>query len=415
MSTYSQADALVIGAGPAGMMASLQLAQRGFSVLLAEKQARPGIKLLMTGNGRCNISNALAMEFWDEMIPSNPMFLKTAFNAFSNEDLRKWLKVNQINLIADEQGRLFPESNSAKTILSLFESQLSRAGVKFIQQRITSLQIHQNTIQGAAHDDGFMLTCSCVVVASGGKSWPQTGSNGEGYTLAEQAGHRIVAPKPSLSPLALEGAPFTEFAGTSLTKVGIQMHVSTTRELKSMQGPIILTHQGISGPTVLNISAYLPRQFLQNSWLILDWLPDFSEELIHNMWRACSRKKTMKQWLIELKVLPQRFCQWFLRDFPSWQDTSPMLWARNERLRLLDKLKRYEGKIHPLPSFDEGMVTSGGVAVQEISPKTMESLKCKGLYFAGEVMDIDALTGGFNLQIALSTGFLAGVSAQKTK
>jgi predicted Rossmann fold flavoprotein len=331
MKSILKADALVIGAGPAGLMASLQLAQRGFSVILAEKQARPGIKLLMTGNGRCNISNTLPMEFWDEMIPSNPMFLKTAFNTFSNEDLCKWLKNHQINLVADEQGRLFPESNSAKTILSLFESQLSKSNIKIIQQRITSLQIQDNTIQGAAHENGFMLNCLCMVIACGGKSWPQTGSNGEGYLLAEQAGHRIVEPKPSLAPLALEDTPFVELAGTSIAKVGIQIHYAASKELKSMQGPIILTHQGVSGPTALNISAYLPRTPLQTARLVLDWLPDLSEEFIHNLWRECPRKKTMKQWLIELKILPQRFCQWLLRDFSSWDDTSPMLWARNER------------------------------------------------------------------------------------
>jgi predicted Rossmann fold flavoprotein len=412
MKTPLKADALVIGAGPAGMMASLQLAQRGFSVILADKQARPGIKLLMTGNGRCNISNTMSMEHWEEMIPRNPRFLKTAFNAFSNEDLRKWLRTFQITLIADEHGRLFPESNSSKTILSLFESQLSKAGVRIIQQRITSLQIHHNTIQGAAHDDGFMVACSSVIVACGGKSWPQTGSNGEGYTLAEQAGHRIVEPRPSLCPLTIVNTPFNDLAGTSINKAGIRLLDGEEKELKHIEGPLMITHQGISGPIVLNISAYLPYQHLKPPKAIIDWLPDYSDEAIQNLWSECPRSKSMKQWLIELKILPHRFSQWFFKDFTSWQDIHPMLWAKKERYRLLDMLKRYSCDIDPKTSFDEGMVTSGGVSVQEVSPKTMQSKKCKGLYFAGEVLDVDALSGGFNIHIALATGYLAGISAQ---
>jgi predicted Rossmann fold flavoprotein len=412
MKSVLKTDVLVIGAGPAGMMASFQLAQRGFSVILADKQARPGIKLLMTGNGRCNISNTLAMEFWEEMIPRNPRFLKTAFNAFSNEDLRKWLKTFHINLIADEQGRLFPESNSAKTIVSLFESQLFRTGVNIIQQRLTSLQIHQNTIQGAAHDDGFMVACSNVIVACGGKSWPQTGSNGEGYALAEQVGHRIIEPRPSLCPLMIANTPFSDLAGTSISKAGIRLLDEKDNELKHSEGPLMITHQGISGPIVLNISAYLPIQMLKPPKVMIDWLPDYSDEAIQNFWSKCSHSKSMKQWLIELKVLPQRFSQWFFKDFSNWQDIHPMLWSKKERYRLLDMLKRYSCDIDPMTSFDEGMVTSGGVSVQEVSPKTMQSKKCKGLYFAGEVLDVDALSGGFNIHIALATGYLAGISAQ---
>lgn len=413
MKPILKADALVVGAGPAGMMAAIQLAQGGFSVILAEKQARPGLKLLMTGNGRCNISNTLAMEFWEEKIPRNYKFLKTAFYALSNDDLCAWMKSKQVKLVSDQEGKLFPESNSAKTILNLFEAQLAKAGVKVIQQRVTSLQIAHNAIQGVAHEDGFIASCSRVVLACGGKSWPQTGSNGEGYALAKQAGHSIVEPRPSLSPLAVEGAPFCDLAGTSLNKVGIRLFDEDEKELKQMLGPLLLTHQGISGPIVLNISAFLPYQNMNPPKLKIDWLPDLSDEAIHQQWTEYPRKKTMKQWLIELKILPQRFSQWFFKDFNTWQDTHPMLWARKERCRLLDKLKRYPCNIGPLPSFDEGMVTSGGISVQEISPKTMESQFCKGLYFAGEVMDVDALTGGFNLQIALSTGFLAGVSALK--
>jgi predicted Rossmann fold flavoprotein len=414
MKDILMADAFVVGAGPAGMMSAIQLAQGGFSVVIVEKQARPGLKLLMTGNGRCNISNSLPMNFWEEKIPRNYKFLKTAFYAFSNDDLCAWMNSRQVKLISDQEGRLFPESNSAKTILNLLEAQLSRTGVKIIQQRITSLQISNNKILGLAHEDGFMASCSRVILACGGKSWPQTGSNGEGYVLAKQAGHSIVEPRPSLSPLSIAGTPFCDLAGTSLSKVGIRLFGEDEKELKQMLGPLLLTHQGISGPIVLNLSAYLPKQSINAPKLRIDWLPDLSDETIQQQWTEYPRGKTMKQWLVDLKILPQRFSLWFFKDFNTWQDTHPMLWARKERRRFLEKLKAYSCEIDPLPSFDEGMVTSGGVSVQEISPKTMESQICKGLYFAGELMDVDALTGGFNLQIALSTGFLAGISALKT-
>jgi predicted Rossmann fold flavoprotein len=413
MNKHHIADAMVIGAGPAGMMSAIQIAQEGFSVILAEKQARPGIKLLMTGNGRCNLSNALPMEFWEDMIPRNFKFLSSAFYAFSNEDLCKWMESRRVKLISDQEGRLFPESNSAKTILSVFEAELSKGRVNIIQQRITSLQISKYAVQGVAHEDGFIAESQHVVLCCGGKSWPQTGSNGEGYDLAQQAGHHIIDPTPSLTPLAIAGTPFYDLAGTSLSKVTIRLLDQNAKETKSFHGPLLLTHQGISGPTVLNLSAFLSHQNSQIPKLLIDWLPDLSEVGILQQWAEYPRKKTMKQWLVDLKILPQRFCQWFLRDFYSWQDTSPILWARKERFRLLDKLKRMPCEVSPLPSFNESMVTSGGVSVQEISPKTMESLLCRGLYFAGEVMDLDALTGGFNLQIALSTGFLAGRSVVK--
>lgn len=410
MSFVHKADAVVVGAGPAGMMSAIQIAQEGFSVILAEKQARPGIKLLMTGNGRCNLSNTLSMEFWEDKIPRNYKFLSSAFHAFSNEDLRTWMDLRQVKLSSDSEGRLFPESNTAKTILSVFETELSKGRASIIQQRISSLQIHQHAIQGVAHEDGFMAESKHIVLCCGGKSWPQTGSNGEGYFLAQQAGHSIVEPRPSLTPLAIKGAPFHDLAGTSLSKVTIRLLDQNAKEAKSFHGPLLLTHQGISGPTVLNLSAFLSHSSPQ---LLIDWLPDISETDILQQWAEYPRKKSMKQWLGGLKILPQRLCQWFLRDFHSWQDSSPMLWAKKERFAMLDKLKRLLCEVSPLPSFSESMVTSGGVSVQEISPHTMESLLCRGLYFAGEVIDLDALTGGFNLQIALSTGFLAGRSVVK--
>ncbi len=404
-------QAIVIGAGPAGMMTALKLAHQGFQVLMAEKQQQVGTKLLLSGNGRCNISNALSMEHWEEKIPRNPKFLHTAFNAFSNQDLIQWAIKQGVPLKEESDGKIFPESNSSRTILDLFKKKLFDQNVSIIQQHITKLMVKKGRIMGVLGQNGFEHQADIVVIATGGKSWPQTGSNGEGYKLAEEVGHSIITPRPSLAPIKLMRHPFYDLAGTSIDDVFLSLNLAHCKKNPVMQGNVMLTHSGISGPAVLDLSAFLPLEGTKDCSLLIDWLPAFSHEMLLNQWKAVSSQVTMSQWLSELGVFSQKYCSWFLKEFKSLKAQSPSLWPRQDRTRFLQKLKQYPCIISEPLSFEEGMVTAGGIDVREINSSTMESRKCKGLYFAGEVMDVDGLSGGFNLQIAFSTGYLTGSSA----
>ena len=402
---------VIVGAGPAGMMAALQASQNQKKVILFDKQISPGTKLLLTGNGRCNLTNAMPMEHWDSMIFRNHAFLRSAFRAFSNQDLMSWMEAKGLTLVEEEHGRVYPASHSAKAVLEVLKKALLQQNVQFIQNRITHLCIQDKTISGLMDASGKTWDAKAVILACGGKSYPQTGSNGDGYSLAQQAGHSLVTPRPSLCSLNLLQKPFAQLSGISLPQVRVKLMNASGYLYGEQTGSVLFSHLGITGPAVINLSAFLPVQADDKLWIVIDFLPHFSAEQLCDAWARVKERTKIQDWLEKECSFPRRFCQWLSAAYDFCLSLPVNQWSKKEKTLAASWLKQSSFELTGDFSFQEAMVTAGGISVKEIRPNTMESRLIKGLFFAGEIMDMDGLTGGFNLQIAFSTGYLAGSSA----
>lgn len=404
---------IVIGGGAAGLSAALFAARAGARVTLLEKNEKFGKKLYITGKGRCNLCNACDTEEFLRNVPRNPRFLYSALRFLSPDALQGLMHEMGCETKVERGNRVFPVSDHASDVSRAFLNGLRGNPLK-LGVEVLSIQTEGGRVTGVRVRDGAgerLLPCDCAIVATGGISYPVTGSTGDGYRFASEAGHTIIPPLPSLVPLTAKEAWIRQLQGLSLKNVCLTASVHG-RIKYSEQGEMLFTHFGISGPLVLTLSSVLAACAWQDVRLVLDLKPALSmEQLDARILRefAAAPRKQLQNILPAL--LPARMAEIFPALCDISADKQPSQITASERARLVQHFKSLPITITGTRPIDEAIITCGGVSTREVSPATLMSKKVEGLFFAGEVLDVDAFTGGFNLQIAFSTGALAGHSA----
>ncbi len=401
----------IIGGGPAGMIAGIKSAENGNEVYLFEKNEKLGKKLYITGKGRCNLTNDTDPFSFLENVVSNSKFLMSAINTFSPEKTMILFEQLGLPLKVERGNRVFPSSDKASDVTKALEKKLVKSGVKIIyNETVTELLTKNEQIIGLKTDTNDYKFDS-IIVATGGKSYPSTGSTGDGYTFAKSVGHTITTLKPSLVGFNLKGDFYKTIQGLSLKNV--QLSILRGQKLIYCElGEMLFTHFGVSGPLVLSASCHVCKEDLYNISASIDFKPALDYETLEKrILRDLEefKGKTMLNSLI--KLLPKSLIDVVLSTakIPPTKNNCEL--TKVERDSLISTLKSFPLQIRSTRGFEEAIITSGGVSTKEINPKTMESKLIKGLYFAGEIIDVDAYTGGYNIQIALSTGYLAGVNA----
>lgn len=400
----------VIGGGAAGLMACGTAAEKAEHVLLIEKNAVLGRKVRITGKGRCNITNTADIETILQNIPKNPKFLYSALYSFTNEDVISFFESLGVPTKAERGGRVFPVSDSAKDVAEALTRFALKSNVKRINDCARHLIIQDGVIQGVKGEKNS-YAADAVIIATGGKSYPLTGSSGDGYRLAAEAGHTVVSAKPSLIPLITEEKWVSEVMGLSLKNVELSVYNQKNKCIFSDFGEMLFTHFGISGPIVLSASAHM-RQMEKESYTVkLDLKPALTLEQLSKRIQRDFEKNINKHFLNALDdLLPKALVPVIIRLSGIEPHKEVNQITREERAALSGLLKGLSLHIKGMRPIEEAIITSGGIKTSEINPSSMESKLVKGLFFAGEVIDVDAYTGGFNLQIAFSTGHLAGES-----
>ena len=413
-------NVIVIGGGPAGMMAAIASAENGNNVILLEKKERLGRKLLITGKGRCNITSSLPIEEFIQNIPGNGQFLYSAFKNYTNNDIINFLNEEGLDVKEERGNRIFPVTDKSLDVLKCFTKRLKELNVKIEYNMEVTEIIPKNEAEKlkVKTANNKIFEADKVILATGGKSYPLTGSTGDGYELVEKLGHTVTKIRPSLVPLeAFEQNMCKELQGLSLRNVNIELKNKENNKIIYQDfGEMLFTHFGVSGPTILSSSAHLVRyknigELLKNKKIVLsiDFKPALSEEKLDERTLRDFAEFKNKQFKNSLdKLLPQKLIPVIIEKSGINPDKKVNEINKKERHRLVDLLKNFEVAIKGFRPIDEAIVTSGGINIKEINPKTMESKLVDGLYFAGEIIDVDAYTGGFNLQIAYSTGYTAG-------
>lgn len=400
-------DGIVIGGGPAGMFAAITAAQRGQKVLLLEKNDRLGKKLLITGKGRCNVTNDCTAQEILQNVPRNPRFLYSAMDAFPPEKIKEFFEENGCELKTERGNRVFPVSDRSQSVLEALQRAMRRAGVDVRTAKVKGILTDSGAVSGV-RTDKENISCKWVILATGGLSYPTTGSTGDGYTMAKALGHTIIPCEGSLVPLETEGSDAPDMQGLSLRNCGVKLLDAKGKVLFKDFGELLFTHFGVSGPTVLSASTHLKGQGCR---LVIDLKPALEEgKLNDRILRDLDmyKNRSMENALTDL--LPRSMIPVVLRRLgvdPQMQANS---FNKQQRRALVELLKAFSLQITGKRPVAEAIITSGGVKVSEIDPKTMQSKNIPGLYFAGEIIDCDAYTGGFNLQIAWATAYAAGMS-----
>ena len=400
-------DVIVIGGGPAGMFAAITAAQRNKKVLLLERNDRLGKKLLITGKGRCNVTNDCTAQEVLQNTPRNGRFLFSAMTAFPPEKTKAFFEERGCGLKTERGNRVFPVTDRAQSVLECLQSELRRCRITVKTARVKSIDTENNIVCGVVTQDEVYET-GAVILATGGASYPATGSTGDGYRMAQALGHTVIAPEGSLVPLETEGTDAQDMQGLSLRNCGVKLLNAKGKVLYKDFGELLFTHFGVSGPTVLSASCHLKGEGCR---LVIDLKPALEEnKLDERIQRDLEvyKNRSMENALTDL--LPRSMIPVVLRR----REIDPQMQAnsltKQKRRALVELLKGFELTISGKRPVAEAIITSGGVKVSEIDPKTMESKKVPGLYFAGEIIDCDAYTGGFNLQIAWATAWAAGMS-----
>ncbi|MBU3928589.1 MAG: NAD(P)/FAD-dependent oxidoreductase [Bacteroidetes bacterium] len=405
-------DVIVVGAGPAGLLAAGRAAERGCKVLLLEKMRQEGRKLLITGKGRCNITNDAPIgEFITHVFP-NGRFLRNAFSKFFSHDIIELLQRYGVESTLERGGRYFPASNSSADVLQGLLSWVKELKVEIrCGYRVEKLIIENQVIQGL-RTNGEQFYARNIILATGGKSYPATGSNGEGYELARTAGHTINRVMPALVPLETEGNVAQKLQGLNLKNVRAVVW-SNGKKMGEDFGEMIFTHFGLSGPIILTLSRIVVEELHKKNRVevTIDLKPALDDQKLDSrLIRDLNEHGKKKLGNIFQFWLPASMVPVFIELLEIDPEKECHQVSAKERKQILHLLKNFRFKISHHRSFKEAIITAGGVATDEISPKTMESKLVKGLFFAGEMIDLDAETGGYNLQIAYSTGWLAGNS-----
>lgn len=402
---------VVIGGGAAGLMAAGTAAEAGAHVTLLEKNEKVGRKLFITGKGRCNVCNNCDTQQVLENVPVNPRFLYSALGGFGPADVMAFFEAHGVPLKTERGGRVFPVSDRAADIIDALFTWVKHAGVKIIHEAAAALELADGRVAGV-RAGGRLLPADRVIVATGGVSYPQTGSTGDGYRFAKVAGHTVVPPNPSLVPLVTPGG-CEELMGLSLRNVQVTVF-EDNKKIWSDFGEMLFTHFGLSGPLILSASAHM-RHFGSKGYHIeIDLKPALDEKTLDKRLLSDFAEHKNSDFINALGgLLPRKIIPAVVRMSEIDPRAKVNGITKAQRAALLHTLKHFLVLVSGKRPIAEAIVTSGGVSVKEVSPKTMESKKVKGLYFAGEVLDVDAYTGGFNLQIAWSTGRLAGLSAAR--
>ena len=410
---------IVIGGGPAGMMAAISSAEKGNEVILLEKMQSLGRKLLITGNGRCNITSSLDMEEFIKNTPGNGTFLYSCYKQFTNQDMIRFLKEEGLEVKEERGNRIFPVTDKSLDVLKCFTKKIKDLPIKVEYNTTVQEILTENHQVIGVKTINNVIKADKVILATGGKSYPLTGSTGDGYELARKLGHTITKIKPSLVPLeSYDKNMCKNLQGLSLKNVKIQLKdIEKNKIIYEDFGEMIFTHFGVSGPTILSSSAHLVRyknieEKLKNNKVILkiDLKPALTEEKLNERILRDFSKQNNKQFKNSLsELLPQKLIQTVVEISNIDQNKKVNEITKEERKRLVSLLKEFCLKIKGFRPIEEAIITSGGINIKEINPKTMESKIVEGLYFAGEIIDVDSYTGGFNLQIAYSTGYVAGL------
>ena len=422
-------DVVVIGAGAAGMMAAVTAGRRGCRVCIVDRNEKPGKKIYITGKGRCNITNACEGEDFFQNVMTNHKFMYSSFYRFTNEDVIAFFEKEGLPLKIERGNRVFPVSDKSSDVIRALSGACRNCGVEFLfHSRVKSILCETDglrAVKGVGLADGREITAGQVILAAGGRSYPSTGSEGDGYLLAEQTGHTVTRCLPSLVPMNVRGEEPAQMQGLSMKNVEMSFYTRKAdgkkKELYREFGEMMFTHFGITGPIVLSASSRISSQPIsrigsvletEQVYAELDCKPALTKEKLHR--RILRDFESNPN--VSLKnslggLLPRSMIPVVLKISGLGGEKAVNQVTREEREKLVDVIKGMVFPIDSLRGWNEAVITKGGVNVREVNPATMESRQIQGLYFAGEVLDVDALTGGFNLQIAWSTGRLAGESA----
>jgi len=406
---------IVIGGGAAGMMAAYAAAGDGLQVELLEKNEKLGKKIYITGKGRCNVTNDCDPEVFFSNVVSNPKFLYSAYYTFDNTQVMQLLEENGCPLKVERGNRVFPVSDHSSDIIRTMQNALQKKKVKIsLNTEVKRLVIEDGTVCGVELVNGKRLPADTVVVATGGISYPSTGSTGDGYKMAEVTGHRMVEARPALVPFTVRESWPLSLQGLALKNVSVLLK-DGKKEIYQGFGEMLFTHFGISGPLILSASSYYTKKYYgKEVELFLDLKPALSKEKLDKRILRDFEENQNKQFKNAIDgLLPSKMIPVIIQLTQIPQDKYVHDITREERQLLVDLLKSLPLTVTGTRPFAEAIITQGGVHVKDINPSTMESKLVRNLYFAGEVLDLDAMTGGFNLQIAWSTGFLAGMSIQE--
>lgn len=399
----------VVGGGAAGMMAAITAAENGAQVTLLERNDWLGKKLYITGKGRCNVTNDCAPEDFFQNVPRNPRFLYSAIYAFPPREVMAWFEARGCALKTERGNRVFPQSDKSASVIDALRAELRRLGVRVLQERALDIVTQDGAVCGIETDGGFHKT-ERVILATGGCSYPQTGSTGDGYRMLEKLGHTIVPPVGSLVPLVEKGYDCKQMQGLALKNVALRLVNQKGKTVFEEFGELLFTHFGLSGPVVLSASAHMNEK--DSYTVLLDLKPALDEQKLDlRLLRDFEKfqNRDFENALVEL--LPRSMIPVIVRrsGIPAEEKVHSI--TREQRRALLELMKRFPVEIACKAPVEEAIVTSGGVKVSEIEPGTMQSKRVRGLYVAGELLDVDAYTGGFNLQIAWATGRAAGLAA----
>ena len=400
------ADVIIIGAGPAGLFAAMHC--DGRKVIVLEKNEKPGKKLLISGTGRCNITHQCKLSDFFGHYGENHRFLKPALHSFSNTDLVHFLNIHGLDTVVDKNGKVFPASQKSEDVLQLLLRECARHKVQ--------IQCRQQVLKVAKSSEGFVITTSgyvfsarVLVIATGGMSYPATGSSGDGYHFAKQLGHAIVPPKPSLSPVFVRNYTMASIAGVSVQDKLVYLYRGD-KKLGEHRGDIGFTHKGLSGPGILDFS----RNILSGDQLRINFIDDKADNFRSALIAASEKEgKTAVQTYLKKFDLPRSLLLLILKSIPVEPETRLAEITKVHRNQLVTAFCEYPFVVEKVGGFNMAMATAGGVNLGEVNPKTMESKLVPWLYFAGEVLDLDGDTGGYNLQAAFSTGYLVGLEVSK--
>ena len=412
-------DCIIIGGGPAGLLASLKASEKGGTVAVIERNNILGKKLRITGKGRCNITNDCDFDTLMANIPGNPKFLFSAFKNFSNVDIIDFFNDIGLETVTERGGRVFPKSQKAGDVAGALVSQVKKRNniSLYMNTYVKDILIEDGCIKGVTVNDkdgnSTEIFSQNVICATGGLSYPLTGSTGDGYNFAKKAGHTIITPRASLAALISSDKFIKSLMGLSLRNISISLSING-KSVYDDFGELVFTESGVSGPVILSASAYY--KIGSTAVLSIDLKPALSEDKLYQRLQRDLEEFDRKMYCNSLeKLLPKKLIPVFVArsGIPSNKQVNQL--SREERMKIVALLKNFTVNISDIDDVKNAIVTAGGVNIKEINPKTMQSKLIKGLYFAGEVLDADGYTGGFNLTIAFSTGFAAGSAVSENK
>ena len=402
---------LVIGGGAAGMMAAYAAGMCGHEVTLLEQNEKLGKKIYITGKGRCNFTNASPLEEIMQAVVSNPKFLYSAFYTFSNDAVMDFFENQGMPYKIERGNRAFPVSDHASDVIRALERAMKEQNVRIrLHTQVRELLIEDDKATGVLLTNGDKIMADSLILATGGLSYPTTGSTGDGHTMAKNSGHKIVTPRPALVPLTTKEEYILRMQGLSLKNVSLKIK-DEKRVIYDAFGEMLFTHFGVSGPLVLSASSVLSRHFPREYQAYIDLKPALSEEVLNErLLREFSERPNQHIKAVFQQLLPAKMIPVMIELSQISMDKPVNAITKEERRRLVGLFKAFPFTITGTRGFKEAIITQGGVSVKDIDPATMESKRIKDLYLVGELLDLDALTGGYNLQIAWSTGYLAGIS-----